>query len=368
MEADRFTQPLPDYLTCPVCLEAAWEPFFACESEHTLCEGCFQDSVLSSDMCPVCREPINSTFKCSPALKRALGNLSVFCQHRGCDWVGPLVEEQMHGTESCQYRKVQCDSCERHYAFADFQKHYDVCPEALLVCPRGGIDCGGREDGGLFCRKDEREHEEDCSNWPCSTLGCPTRTTRRNLPAHEQHCSATLSRLDDSQSDLRTLADELTLVEEEAFFLTDENNNLERENQELRHESVDYRTRLMRVRVIEESDLENPSPSPPSHMYSSNNYRGEEPWEFGYSIVDDDYFTDADIALELDQSAHLPMSSPYHPEPSPPHGYGPPHWRSPMRDMTSSPASHFALKSLRSSANDSNDFGRVTSPKRIKRD
>ncbi|GAA6041254.1 hypothetical protein JCM8097_001299 [Rhodosporidiobolus ruineniae] len=206
MDSERFVEPLPDFLTCPGCLDAAWEPHYFCAQEHLCCSACLPDFTASADRsCPFCREPFLPVLKPSPLAKRVLGELKITCVNRACEWVGCLDQDQDHRSKSCEYRQVECVACQQKFTYAHRFQHHGVCPEALLVCPRGGIDCGGREEGGLYCRKDEREHKADCSNWPCSTPGCPTRTTRHNLPGHEEYCSAMHRRFDMLESDLLRL-------------------------------------------------------------------------------------------------------------------------------------------------------------------
>ncbi|GAA6041252.1 hypothetical protein JCM8097_001298 [Rhodosporidiobolus ruineniae] len=212
MEADRFLQPLPDYLTCPVCLEAAWEPYIVCPSEHVLCTSCCLAIMQTTQpACPVCRLPMLNPAKSSLAFTRALDSLQIRCKDGRCKWTGTISDEQSHRQLTCPFRLVECADCAEQYVYADEAKHRSTCPDVYVQCSRGGYRCGRVEGGGLFLRKNQKQHDEQCANWRCTvTPGCPTRSTRLNLPVHEAECGKVHRRVTDLEDELGVLRSKLT--------------------------------------------------------------------------------------------------------------------------------------------------------------
>ncbi|BGP13149.1 hypothetical protein JCM10213_000273 [Rhodosporidiobolus nylandii] len=197
VDVDRFVLGgggFPEYLRCPVCLEAAWEPTLACAAqEHILCGDCWLDLTAATPQnprCPTCRAPLRRPAKVSLATKRALDSLKIRCKDSRCSWTGSLSDEEQHRTRQCDFRRVLCGDCGAEHAHADRDAHTLCCPSKFVECPRGGPDCGWKTGSGLFMRKDWNEHEAECTSWPCTvTLACSTRTTRFHLPAHEAQCA-----------------------------------------------------------------------------------------------------------------------------------------------------------------------------------
>lgn len=75
---ERFTVPLPEYLRCPICLEAAYPPVVVCPNEHLLCAPCIDAHLDAVDdegdepRCPLCRSPLRDELNVSPAFRRAI--------------------------------------------------------------------------------------------------------------------------------------------------------------------------------------------------------------------------------------------------------------------------------------------------------
>ncbi|GAA6043999.1 hypothetical protein JCM8097_000185 [Rhodosporidiobolus ruineniae] len=206
LDADRFVlSELPEFVTCIVCHDGALEPYTVCAKEHVLCGLClFQledHQVDNTALCPLCYVPIRPQF--SEGRKRAVMGLEVFCNKKeeGCEWRGCYSDEKKHREDQCIYRLVRCRRCSAHVADKDWAEHRDVCPDMLITCERGGPNCGGIKDNGWFFRRESAAHKERCAEFTCR-YACGTRTTLRNLPAHEQHCLSTRTALETSQAEM----------------------------------------------------------------------------------------------------------------------------------------------------------------------
>ncbi|GAA5857703.1 hypothetical protein JCM8547_004336 [Rhodosporidiobolus lusitaniae] len=191
-DLDRFTEDLPDHLTCPVCFEAASDPYTVCGAEHSFCRDCVVELYHSTQppaapTCPTCRLPFQP--KPSILLKRALDEYKVGCQwdKEGCTWIGSLSDAKRHEEQECDHRPVKCNLCSASHKHCKAATHHAVCPNVSLACPRGGKDCGGIAGNGLYLRRNEVGHAARCGEFICH-YGCGTRTTSCNLPSHERFC------------------------------------------------------------------------------------------------------------------------------------------------------------------------------------
>ncbi|BGP37105.1 hypothetical protein JCM10450v2_001013 [Rhodotorula kratochvilovae] len=219
-DLERFTTPLPDYLHCAVCLEAAYPPVPYCTSEHMICMACLWglwDPAEHSDQprppCPTCRRPSRDTFciyVVSPGLQRAIESYGYKCNKRGCTWVGSVGDEAAHD-KTCIGRLESCGYCGERQQKNEMAAHHNVCPECPVNCPRGGRDCGGKRFGGRMGRGDMKEkHRNECTMYRCRvTPGCPTRTTRANRNDHEVACKSVQEALEKAQNEIVELRREL---------------------------------------------------------------------------------------------------------------------------------------------------------------
>ncbi|GAA6041256.1 hypothetical protein JCM8097_001300 [Rhodosporidiobolus ruineniae] len=189
IDVERFTEEVPDWLICPVCLDVAGDPYTVCTAEHLLCRSCMSDinrDYQQSRTCPTCREPLRP--KPSAILKRVIGDYELTCEWdiEGCKWVGTWHDEEKHRKE-CEFRFVDCRLCWTQIRANTVDQHMAVCESAEVVCSRGGADCGGIKGNGKFQRRETAAHEARCTEFACRFY-CGTRTSARNLPAHEQTC------------------------------------------------------------------------------------------------------------------------------------------------------------------------------------
>ncbi|GAA5903501.1 hypothetical protein JCM6882_006566 [Rhodosporidiobolus microsporus] len=193
IDVERFVNGEPPArLHCPICLGAAWLPHITCESEHVCCSDCFVEvSAHPDSACPMCRKPLPNEVRVSVLAQGMLEDLALKCRNStlGCGWQGSIGDEGQHATANCLHRLVECALCHQQYTAVNAQAHVDLCPERWVHCPRGGKNCGGIASGGTFQRKDTGQHNAVCSMYCCANFNkCRTRTTKRNLVAHENAC------------------------------------------------------------------------------------------------------------------------------------------------------------------------------------
>lgn len=178
------------------------------------------------------------------------------CENDGCSWVGSVGDVAQHlqaqvrspaspiilqgrnrSTDEnmrlaqCLYREVSCSLCYAKMREGERKEHeLTQCPEALVLCPRGGSTCGGGDgalNGGKMRRRELAAHEAVCATHKCvlaspisapaqsgwaRALGraaqrpvprvrrcrlprCHTYTTLANLTAHESDCAWARSRI-----------------------------------------------------------------------------------------------------------------------------------------------------------------------------
>ncbi|BGO98347.1 hypothetical protein NBRC10513v2_002742 [Rhodotorula toruloides] len=192
VDLERFVKDVPEYLHCPVCLEAACPPILVCWAEHALCETCADRLVKAQSLfCPTCRQGMVFPLRPSLLMKRAVEDYKIQCTNDGCPWTGSVANDQQHSS-GCQHRKVPCKACKTLYKVSQRDAHLQVCPEKMIECPQGGKDCGGLRSGGMRRRRLMQQHlNTECAQWQCSAVpGCRTKTTLANLDEHEQGCRA----------------------------------------------------------------------------------------------------------------------------------------------------------------------------------
>ncbi|GAA6044000.1 hypothetical protein JCM8097_000186 [Rhodosporidiobolus ruineniae] len=218
--ASRLVEPVPDWALCKACHAVALDPYTACSAQHVLCGPCVAAlpslvpfAPQEDPSCPVCQETVKP--KPFEFLRRIVDEFVLVCERKelGCAWEGKVGEEKEHD-QQCLYRTLRCPLCPATYPATyparESNSHVRVCPNVVIVCSRGGIDCGGIEENGKYPRCESEAHAERCtefayvpSAFPSShpfpayallipsgscRVACSTRTTRRNLETHERHC------------------------------------------------------------------------------------------------------------------------------------------------------------------------------------
>ena len=209
-----FVQPLPEELTCSICMKVLCEPHLVNCCEQQYCKGCLDKWRKKNKTCPHCR----STDFSSMLLKqtcRKVGELKVYCSNKrhGCKAELKISEYESHlsttNDKGCSYVQLDCPNdckakefrgamethtqkkcpkrvvcCKLCKLKGEYQaiagEHVNKCPSYPLPCPLG---CGAE-----LIRKDLESHRSTCPLEPVlcpfSGLGCKTKVCRKDLDKH----------------------------------------------------------------------------------------------------------------------------------------------------------------------------------------
>ncbi|GJN87772.1 hypothetical protein Rhopal_000727-T1 [Rhodotorula paludigena] len=211
--AAQFIGDLPSAFRCCKCDGAAYPPISLCSSGHLACSTdaiwlVNSDEAPQPPVCVKCDEAISrDTLCCEPTLKTEMETLRYECRAETCKWIGKLGELSKHECpevqegsrrliETISKKKAQwmvCPQCACKLKRVNEDKHMQKCPDGIIVCPRGGPDCGS-QDGGKYQRKDTTQHKAACTSFTCAaTPGCTYRGTSISVEEHTKTCCTTSS-------------------------------------------------------------------------------------------------------------------------------------------------------------------------------
>ena len=60
---DKFLDDLAEKYECCICSEIYHNPVLIAPCQHVTCAGCLSDWIKREEVCPTCREPIETIFK-----------------------------------------------------------------------------------------------------------------------------------------------------------------------------------------------------------------------------------------------------------------------------------------------------------------
>ena len=142
-EDERFQHPVGQSFHCGICYNVVKDPTMCRHNEHLFCRACITRSLVNSQTCPSCVEPLTVATLTQPSrtVMNLLSELKIRCQffNRGCEKFielgnlerhvadcgfapavcsneGCRVEVNKqdllhHETAVCELRRVQCHSC-----------------------------------------------------------------------------------------------------------------------------------------------------------------------------------------------------------------------------------------------------------------
>lgn len=102
--------PLPDSLTCPICLLAFRVPHILDCCGTRYCKSCIEPiKARNPATCPVCREQFTCIID-KQAQRQVLG-LLVRCSRsgEGCEWKGELRALEKHESDTCEFGNAACE-------------------------------------------------------------------------------------------------------------------------------------------------------------------------------------------------------------------------------------------------------------------
>ena len=123
--------PVPDSLSCAVCLLPFRDPHLVSCCGKKYCAPCIGRVKAADQPCPVCKQDFVSLL--DRDYQRKVLNLKVVCSKKsdGCQWVDELRHLDHHEREECGWAEVECSyQCGAHLARRLMAEHKrEACPQ-----------------------------------------------------------------------------------------------------------------------------------------------------------------------------------------------------------------------------------------------
>ena len=127
-----FVNPVPESLSCAVCLLPFRDPHLVNCCGAKYCEECIGKVKAAGQPCPLCKQREFDTM-IERSLQRRVLQLKVRCARTedGCRWVGELRHLDRHEREECEWAVVECSyQCGAHLPRRLMAGHErEVCPQ-----------------------------------------------------------------------------------------------------------------------------------------------------------------------------------------------------------------------------------------------
>jgi hypothetical protein len=164
-----------DELECAVCFGVMVDPVSGL-CGHSLCRGCFSESLDRDKRCPVCRLCVeNHQLVPNRTTKNLIAKKTIRCEHVECGWTGCVEKLPLHRSE-CAWMAVRCpfEDCAETPLRKDLQEHEVVCGTRQVKCicstemPRSSL----------------AEHETLCAEAGTICPFCQTRILKKDFGSH----------------------------------------------------------------------------------------------------------------------------------------------------------------------------------------
>ena len=148
----EFVDPLPEELKCSICLQVFQDPILT-DCGHHFCQACIAPVVSKNRNCPLCNEEGFRTFP-DKATGRKIKSLEIKCKKRveGCEWVGEYgrLEHHLDAREGdCGFVEVECDfssvGCTTRSLRKDLPQHMEANTHKHLIMMSVGSPKAGSE-------------------------------------------------------------------------------------------------------------------------------------------------------------------------------------------------------------------------------
>ena len=145
-----------DHFSCKICLEILKKPVQCQRNEHYFCTSCITQHLRRNQTCPLCMEEL--TLETLRPIPRVVADLlsqydvplcknvqrgckevvehqdlpfhhevcafaPVSCPIEGCDETVNKQDLASHEKESCKFRKIKCEDCDKEMTYRDHVKH-----------------------------------------------------------------------------------------------------------------------------------------------------------------------------------------------------------------------------------------------------
>ena len=129
-----FVDPVPESLSCAVCLLPFRDPHLVSCCGKKYCAPCIGRVKAADQPCPVCKQDFTSML--DRDYQRKVLNLKVVCSRKknGCQWVGELRHLDDHEREECGWAVVECSyQCGVHLPRRLMAEHErEACPQRTM--------------------------------------------------------------------------------------------------------------------------------------------------------------------------------------------------------------------------------------------
>ena len=129
-----FVDPVPDELSCDVCVLPFRDPHLLQCCGKKICYSCIERIRSDGKPCPYCNQSIESVL--DKQLRGKVHDLDVYCSKRvdGCKWKGQLRDLERHIKEKCLFRPQPCQyGCGQLFPRSGLTVHEtDHCPRRPL--------------------------------------------------------------------------------------------------------------------------------------------------------------------------------------------------------------------------------------------
>ena len=131
----EFAEPVPESLSCPVCLLPLRDPHLVSCCGAKYCEPCLDRANAAEQQCPLCNEEFVSMLDRS--IQKKILRLVVYCsmKRNGCQWKGELSLLHEHETDECEYLLVEC-----RYSCGERVPHCMLAEHEREDCPKRSTD------------------------------------------------------------------------------------------------------------------------------------------------------------------------------------------------------------------------------------
>ena len=184
----KFVQPLPEELTCSICMKVLCEPHLVNCCEQQYCKGCLDEWQKKNKTCPHCRSDDFASILMKQT-KRKIGELKVYCPNKrhGCKAEIKISEHASHlsttNTEGCSYVELDCpNDCRTRVFRGAIETHTQKkCPKRVVCCKLCKLEGEYQAIAG--------EHVNKCPSYPLPCpLGCGAELIRKDLESHRSTC------------------------------------------------------------------------------------------------------------------------------------------------------------------------------------
>jgi len=245
--------------SCPLC-EGILNECVIDKCGHSFCKECIEKHLSISNLCPYSNTEIVDPNKkllenlsINRAVNSAIEKQLVYCKNKflNCEWEGKLADRKFHLTHDCEkeiiqceyssdckdkilkedlakhlqdcpYRTVLCHHCKEYSSFNTIDQHYKKCPNYPVICPK---NCDKTIPNSSIYHHLEFECDNSTASCPFKVLGCNYIDLRKELKIH----------LNENLEDhLKLISCRIKSMENDIQDLTTLNQNLQKENQQLK--------------------------------------------------------------------------------------------------------------------------------------